>query len=86
MKFVIDTVGQVTNENGDTFKGVILAVPADATEDEAREMMRHAARMWAERVEIVHRPTIDAKTRDTMERNANLPPETREIMKLKGMI
>lgn len=52
MNFVVDTVGEVTNPQGDTFKGVILAVPFDASEAEARDMMRRAVRMFAGRVSL----------------------------------
>lgn len=52
MKFVVDTVGTVTNPAGETFKGVILAVPDGTDEAEAARMMRFAASLWSERVEI----------------------------------
>lgn len=52
MTFVVDTVGRVTNPDGDTFEGVILAVPVGTSPHEAKQMVQDAARMWCERVTL----------------------------------
>ena len=51
--FIIDTVGEVTNPSGETFKGVILAVPHGTPDADAKEMLRRAASMWAGRVDLI---------------------------------
>jgi hypothetical protein len=51
--FVVDTVGQVTNPNGDTFLGVILAIPAGTSTDDGKAALRAAGRLFADRVTIV---------------------------------
>jgi len=50
--FVVDTVGRVTNPAGDTFKGVILALPAGMSDADQNHALREITRLWAERVTI----------------------------------
>lgn len=52
MTFVVDTVGEITLSDGTKCKGVILAVPANATEAQEREAMRAAGALWAGRVSL----------------------------------
>lgn len=53
MTFVIDTVGEITLPDGTRCKGVILAVPADATAEQEAAAMRQAGNLWAERVTLI---------------------------------
>lgn len=70
MTFVVDTVGQVTNPAGDTFAGVILAVPIGTSPETARQMVQDAARMWCERVTITPATLCAAQAREDEARTA----------------
>jgi hypothetical protein len=59
--FVVDTVGEVTNPNGDTFRGVILGIPHGTSPDAEKAALRAAARMFAARVTIAAAETEPAE-------------------------
>jgi hypothetical protein len=52
MTLVIDTVGEITLPDGTTAHGVVLVVPVGTSQDERRETLQAAVRIWSERVTI----------------------------------
>lgn len=85
MTFVIDTVGDIELPDGTRCKGVILAVPADATPEQEAAAMRQAGKLWSERVTL--RSVADAASeRRTRQMTAELPADQREVLELKGMV
>ena len=52
MTLMIDTVGEITLPDGTTAHGVVLVVPVGTSQDERRETLQAAVRIWSERVTI----------------------------------
>jgi hypothetical protein len=52
-EFVIDTVGEVENPDGDQFPGVILSPPDGLSWPEQRAQIRETARQWSGRVALI---------------------------------
>lgn len=57
--FVVDTVGEVTNPAGETFRGVILALPARMSDADQKRALSEVARLWAGRVTLTPTPETE---------------------------